>query len=114
MSECEFELERARAEIADLSAEVSHLRSQRTQCKAEVDRLRAELATAKDVHLMLCWTTEPPTEPGWYWMLLDPEYAGRAFEPRVVQVQVDPRSGTLTEVNRSGRWHWAGPIPKPK
>lgn len=64
--------------------------------------------------LMLHWTREKPTEPGWYWMRLFPGYGGRDWQPRIIHVERDRRSGGLTEVDRAGSgWEYAGPIPSP-
>lgn len=69
----------------------------------------------------LTYTTEPPTQPGWYWMRL-PWNAGSR---RLLRVQVcHDRSGAL-QVYYSGAMldlrpdtfpagtQWSGPIPQP-
>lgn len=39
------------------------------------------------------WPTEPPTEPGFYWLLLTGD--GESREPTVVDLVRDPSSGAL-------------------
>lgn len=57
---------------------------------------------------MFEWTTEPPTEPGWYW---HKQLAFMEVENIIY----------LNENHVSSNWHlngqghlWAGPIPEPK
>jgi hypothetical protein len=64
--------------------------------------------------ISLGWTDAKPTEPGWYWMRIESGYDNCGWLPRIVHVERDGRSGQLTEVSRSGRWQWAGPIPEPR
>lgn len=67
---------------------------------------------------MLSWTSEPPTEPGWYWnrqskidtpiMTYVSKY-GRVFG-YYPHLGVDGHAEFLVSVRKS---QWAGPIPEP-
>lgn len=48
------------------------------------------------------WTTEPPTEPGWYWV--ESRSLGRIIE------FLNPPIWRVRATNTS---RWAGPIPEP-
>lgn len=52
----------------------------------------------------LCWTKEPPKEPGWYWVRFD------GNEVRMLEIRRD----WLKTVQKITEWEWAGPIPEPR
>ena len=59
------------------------------------------------------WTTEPPTQEGWYWMRVDDE------DPQIVKVFYSPNRGkfifTDEEDHDVGCYsHWLGPLPVPE
>jgi hypothetical protein len=58
----------------------------------------------------LVWTTEPPTEPGWYWVFWkdsSPEVGVYEFNGEEFWVGADTH--TLDWLS-----HFAGPIPEPQ
>ena len=62
---------------------------------------------------MLKWTSEPPQEPGWYWL----RYEGRIEVAKVYHADGD---WCCQFAGDNGAWllsenaeDWAGPIPKP-
>ncbi len=63
------------------------------------------------------WTTEKPTDPGWYWY--HPEFTET---PLIVLVSIRGKSVTferagfsmLYKISKEGTGKWAGPIPVPE
>jgi len=63
------------------------------------------------------WTSDKPTEPGWYW-----KRQIRYKFPRIVMIEVkrfktSPKSLYIyaaKEISRVVGAEWAGPIPKPE
>jgi hypothetical protein len=67
----------------------------------------------KEIQEALVWTTEPPTEPGWYWVrwkngLCDVEL-GRLTDVPIGAMLLEHQM--LGFANFS---HFAGPIPEPQ
>ena len=69
----------------------------------------------------LRWTTEPPTEAGWYWVRWVSPRGGKDEAPDVVLVLVTQKDGPLHYEEAEGSWlpivdvwtEWSGPIPEP-
>jgi len=91
----------------------------KTQNDTEI--LKSELGDLiQEVEDMLRWTSEPPTEPGWYWL----EYH---LYSSLVEVIIRPGHNYLIwdyvkpfsprnsiSVAEMGKAKWAGPIPRPQ
>lgn len=59
----------------------------------------------------MTWTTERPTEPGWYWWRGHPDYNGKIGYLTDSKVIIFPvGSGHIDEMGGE----WAGPIQKPE
>jgi hypothetical protein len=89
---------------------------------AELDGAKAAAHELRDVlesiqqevaRSALTWTSDEPTRPGWYWVRLVAGHGGQIWRPRIAQVVIDSKAGVLTDIDRTGPWHWAGPIPEP-
>ena len=62
------------------------------------------------------WTTEPPTEPGWYWVHTTPEDDPINPVTEVVELEGPGAAFTLKEhgLSLNTRTHWLGPLPEPE
>lgn len=76
-----------------------------------------EGGTREDIDILarLQWTTEAPTQEGWYWAILD----GRRVIVEAFYMTVDKlghlqfRTG-WNSIDESNVTHWIGPIPYPE
>lgn len=65
----------------------------------------------------MTWTTEKPTEPGWYWMKADSGTDSGPIVRQIVTIIGDhlyynhPQHGAINIPNER---QWAGPIPMPE
>ena len=75
--------------------------------------------------MSLVWTTEKPTEPGWYWArighfhpVLDKGVKVLVFvsgnAPFLKVAKAVTEFGMDAEVSPGAVWQWAGPIPQPE
>lgn len=89
----------------------------------QIDRLRTELVAVKadPVRQMLCWTSERPTEPGWYW--IRGRVGNWAEYGVLVQVEIYPNLEPQNQVvicwgdifpKIPPNAEWWGPVPKPE
>jgi hypothetical protein len=92
---------------------VLSLETERDQLRTENVRLRAE----RD-RLTLWWTSDKPTEPGWYWTKGPcwnwPEGTARIVEVVLHDGKCRVAAGLLSRwFTRPEGAEWAGPIPLP-
>lgn len=81
------------------------------------------------LHLQICekllggWRTTPPTDPGWYWVIVPRHYVpGSKYNdiPEVGLVTYDNQlrvtylGGNSYDITRGSITHWLGPIPMPE
>lgn len=55
------------------------------------------------------WSTEPPTEPGWYWVK---PVDGERCVKRYSELDIAAYHKAFLRLRKAG-WEWAGPIPEP-
>jgi hypothetical protein len=66
----------------------------------------------KEIQEALVWTTEPPTEPGWYWVKDQSNHSfSRVTVLRWSEGELHDSYNTWSRVEFS---HFAGPIPEPQ
>jgi carbonic anhydrase len=62
------------------------------------------------------WTTDPPTEEGWYWAVPQSGVFRKAYPALIVYVHEDPNAGCLmvmADTPLIDFTHWIGPLPPP-
>ena len=63
----------------------------------------------------LVWTSEPPTEPGWWWYDFNGEFGSTPTEVWVTTDEIWARPlGTISRPIHEWKGRWAGPIPEPR
>lgn len=58
----------SQSEVCSLRAELARLQQENTELKAEAAVKDAAIAGVIEPRLELVWSSEPPSEAGWYWI----------------------------------------------
>ena len=92
----------------------THTRASRIE-KGKEEKYEATTTTVGDGEFQWAFTTEQPTEPGWYWAMERGEIRMYRFDGKYVNDGNDGETSFDLEAAREN-WeitHWLGPLPLP-
>lgn len=110
------EIDRLRAELEEHKTAAEYYAAALGMCEAKLTHALDQLSKVEPVKPMLCWMTEKPTEPGWYWLR-----GGWADPATMVYVEIYPNLGKNRVIINLGdslpptppNAEWWGPVPEP-